>query len=274
MISNKLIGLAALAFLCGSAGFTAVGCSSTETTTDDDADDDGGASGNTSSSSGGKKDSGATSSSGGEPEACFGALGPQVFPFPAATAGQNKCTAATLAAAKTACFSQGATQATCDAYKASNEACLTCIGGGEATDPYPVVVPVAIGGQNYSVLNVNGCIAAVAGVSADCAKVVSNITVCRYANCEECEATDPNNSPELTECLTTASESADGCKELIDGAECLSTESADSGVTDAQIEAACGGENDEFDALFDKIGLTLCGPGGGTPPTDAGSDAN
>lgn len=283
MISNKLMGLVAIVGLAGAMGFTSVGCSDSGSGDDDsDGGSSGGSSGKPSSSSGGSSggsssgkpvvDGGGSSS--GEPEACLSdeTLG---FPFPAATEGQNKCPDALWAQAKTACFDDAATAQTCTAFRdanAANAACLTCVAGGEATDPYPVLVPIKIGGTDYNILNVNGCIAAVAGVSGDCAETVSNISVCVYGNCEECDAESPpsaENSPKWAECLDQAEASDSACKPLIDAGVCLENESADSGVTDAEVTAACGTNDDEFDVRLDKIVRTLCGAGG--PAVDGGT---
>lgn len=277
MISNKLFGLVAIVGLAGAMGFSAVGCSSSDAA-DDDSDSDAGpsSSGGGGSSSGRVQPDGGGSSSGGEPEACFAAQKDVGYSFAAATEGQNLCPDALYAQMKTACLDDAATTETCSAFRdanAANAACLGCMFGSAADGPYPVFVPVSIGGTNYSILNVNGCIAAVAGVSAECAKIASNTNVCVYANCEECEAASPpsaSNSPKWAECLDEAESSADGCADLIAAAGCLESESADSGVTDQDVIAACGTNDDEFDVRTDKIARTLCGAG--RPSTgDAGT---
>lgn len=271
MISNKLIGLAALAFLCGSAGFTAVGCTSTVTQSGGDDDDDAGPT--TSSSSGGRTrpDGGNTSGDGGEePGACYAAGGALAYDITTPTLGTRACPETGWADFLAACASEASTEAGCTAFV--DAPCGTCILGSE---PNTKAAPPAFIAGTSILINVQGCLAAVAGADEECIQAASSTGLCVYeGSCRDCDG--QKNKADFDACVEKA-RTVD-CKPISDAAEACITAAA--AGKDAQLAASCASDADDFDKAAVKIVRTFCGTGptpagdGGTVLTDAGRDAN
>jgi hypothetical protein len=252
MISNKLIGLAAVAFLCGSAGFSAVGCSSS----DDVADDDDDAAVASSSSSGGKDGGGKTSSSssGEDPGTCEPTATYSGTWYPSATATAGSCTADNLAA-----FEAVNPKTFKALYESVSGDCRSCIFtdiGDGSTEPTSLAAigyvsagaDVGSGIQNFA-----WCIGNKSGKPA-CGKSYGEFTECGDTVCKDCGTIDDTGKPDDDRAACTEAaydQDAPGV--------CISSNldkvQADCGEDGLAFESECGTD------FFADI-AALCGPAG------------
>lgn len=272
MISSKLMGLAALALLAGSMGFTAVGCSS-ETTGDDDDDvvADGGG-----SSSGRVRDGGGSSSGDttAQAPACYDEETALIYPFAAAKANQGVCTPAQIAAVFDDCFGEDepgadkdAAAAACDAALEAAPACTTCILGpgdwdadGAYTPPTAATLPgptLVNAGQGIGfLLNLSACVPLAAGVDADCTKKFTDQDFCTTTACLEC--TGAENSACANYSVNGENEGI--CSEVFAGEECNSAINA----KEADVSAKCIGPETPaptFDSVARRVANYFCATG-------------
>lgn len=167
--------------------------------------------------------------------------------YSAPTKGQGKCTAATFASFKTACFDMGATEATCTAWRTANADCNACLLGG-AADSGSLVLPAIIVGQGGIVSSTfAACAYTVAGADPTCARAAMDSSLCVISACGSC-----TDNATLQACGTEAEEGA--CKASAPAAACDTAAMA----KQAEIDAACKGA--DFDATLEKTALFFCGP--------------
>ena len=283
MISNKMIGLAALVFVCGSAGFSAVGCSSTVNADDDDDDAGKSSSGANNTSSGANSSSGKVSSSsssghaqpsssgtvgdGGDAPACYDGTAANTRVGTGPAAHQNKCSDAQLQAFLATCLTSGSDDAgTADAGDAAdpctlfidaNKDCAVCILPEIAVTSQAEFDAAAFGvlsldGQQVS-LDIASCVAGIAATDDACKKSFVERVFCAQQTCTTCDTTSSNDcldfglSADSTDCETAAPVSVD-CNTAINA------------VTSDAVTAACGDtQNGTFEDLYLKVGHTRCG---------------
>jgi len=163
-------------------------------------------------------------------------------------AQKGACTDATIAAGKTACLGQNATQATCDAFTKDNAACAGCLfsGGKDASGKaiLPAVVPF---GDQSVIPNTDACAAVVLKNEATCGMAYVNETTCLLSACETCSA-----SADLNTCANFAAENV-CANAIVDPAGACGKAYTDG---KAQVDAACNGT--AFDDTFAKVAAVLC----------------
>ncbi len=267
MISNKLIGLASLVILCGSAGFTAVGCSST--TTVDDTETDSGA---TSSSGGGKDKDGGKTSSGGSSgsDTCEPATPADLnggYP-PAKEGTAGSCTQANIDAMLAASKADGGNITFDELFNAAGETCKSCFLSAEADESWGLFAKATDG--YYT--NPGWCYGNVLELPA-CGGTVSNLTqeVCEGVSCKDCGTRDSDTGEPDDTKATCEEEAVSGCKTLY-----ATAVTADCGGDKAQDnlgkgDAACvpAGAKTNLDVWLHQIKV-VCGSGASDAGTDGG----
>lgn len=238
---KKYFGFVSAAGLVGAVALVA--CSTTT--------EGGGSSGTPATDGGVKADTGTKPKPDATPttESCYVEADAATYKkeYSAPTKGQGKCTAATFAAFKAACFDMGATEATCKTWREGNADCNACLLGG-AADSGSLVLPAIILGSGGIVSSTfAACAYTVAGADPTCARAAMDNSLCVISACGTC-----TDNATLQACGTEADEGA--CKASAPAAACDTAAMA----KQAEIDAACKGA--DFDATLEKTALYFCGP--------------
>jgi hypothetical protein len=112
-----------------------------------------------------------------------------VAPFawhPPAAMHADKCTDSALYDFETACASDGATKATCDAFKAQNAACAQCLITDASASRHGAIVRYA----NFAAVNSAGCIALTAPSEIECGYAEQEFMACLSEACGTCSSGD------------------------------------------------------------------------------------
>jgi hypothetical protein len=154
----------------------------------------------------------------------------------------------------------------CDAFIAANSDCAQCLGGFGAPDggvvptsPWPALIAIDPAGDVAPA--VANCVAAISSGSDTCKQNYASDDLCARSGCSACDSTDNAGclTAEMTNPFSTCA-----CTSPVD-ATCSAAIGA---VPQATAAAACGASttiasNADLEAVFMKVGRTLCESGNG-----------
>jgi hypothetical protein len=101
---------------------------------------------------------------------------------PPAALYANACTFAQIDQFFADCRTETATQAACDAFRAADETCMSCLVSSGSAQTYGAFVVL----QTYGTSNVAGCIARIAPEELSCAKTLQAYDQCIDTTCASC----------------------------------------------------------------------------------------